>query len=207
MWGQFLQLAVLSAAEQWIEKQQLSGDAQQSASIAPQNNIVAFNIVVHCMLCVMTEKTAIPDPQRDHFESLCTRACGALSSLPNFLPTGEALLNGIPQGNEDLCNALSFGLQLLLGPLTRLSQSIDASNLVHETPLIHEDVVDKLEYVWGTAEAVLRPTSRGQGSPPSSLPQNMSPRTRLGITSRLRALQDDVNSLFPQVFGPILVAA
>ncbi|KAI0659739.1 hypothetical protein C8Q70DRAFT_914719 [Cubamyces menziesii] len=198
---------VLSAAEQWIEKQQLSGEAQQSASIAPQNNIVAFNIVVHCMLCVMTKKTAIPDPQRDHFESLCARACGALSSLPNFLPPGEALLNGMPQGNEDLCNALSFGLQLLLGPLTRLSQSIDASNLVHETPLIHEDVIDKLEYVWGTAEAVLRPTSRSPGPPPSPLPQNMSPRTRLGITSRLRALQDDVNSLFPQVFGPVLVTA
>ncbi|KAI0323691.1 hypothetical protein GY45DRAFT_1264173 [Cubamyces sp. BRFM 1775] len=195
---------VLSAAEQWIEKQQLSGEAENSASIAPQNNIVAFYIVVHCMLCVMTKKTAIPEPHRDHFAALCTRACGALSSLPNFLPTGETLLRGMPHGNEYLCNTLSFGLQLLLGPLTRLSQSIDTSSLVHETPLIHEDVVGKLEDVWGTAEAVLRPSSRLPGESLTSGPRNISPKTRPSITDRLRVLQDDVNSLFPQVFGPVL---
>ncbi|EIW54946.1 uncharacterized protein TRAVEDRAFT_22776 [Trametes versicolor FP-101664 SS1] len=130
---------VLSAAEQWIENQDLNA----RSTTLPQINMTAFFIVVHCMLRVVEEKTDVPMPQRSRFERLCARARAALCALPLFLPDPDTLAR-----DATLCDQFSFGLQLLLAPLTRLSRAMDAPHgadtaphLVDTPSPIHEDVV------------------------------------------------------------------
>ncbi|KAI0641542.1 hypothetical protein C8Q79DRAFT_930012 [Trametes meyenii] len=190
---------VLSAAEQWIEKQQSLPD-EPWISALPQINMYTFYIVVHCMLCVMQGKTTVPAPEETHFHNLCERAKAALCSLPKFLPVGSALVDH--QTGHALCDQLSFGLQLLLAPLTLLSASMDAPDpqfrnaykLVGAPSVIETEVVTALEQAWETARIVLELPSR---------PDVEESKAGLGITTRLTALRTDVGSLFMS-FGLVL---
>ncbi|KAI0323692.1 hypothetical protein GY45DRAFT_1439507 [Cubamyces sp. BRFM 1775] len=177
---------VLVATEKWImSKVTLNEDAKEWGQV-PQD-IVAFTIIVHGMLRLMTGYTAVPDTQQDHFEWLQAQARSTLGLIPDFLPSGEALLGVHPPGDMSLCDELAFGLQLLLGPLTLLSRSVDSAD-PSQRPFVDVDVVDRLEYVWGTADTVLRPDRPLE---------NAHPQSRSSITERLRLLYNNVNSLFP----------
>ncbi|KAI0631323.1 hypothetical protein C8Q77DRAFT_1061838 [Trametes polyzona] len=192
---------ILSAAEQWIEREQakMTQDAQESkpdekahSGTLPQINMTAFNIVVHCMLRVVEQKTSVPEPQQDHFSALCDRARAALKALPSFLPPTQALLDSYA-----LCDQFSFGMKLLLTPLARLSRAMDkphaqdtARHTVDTPSPILIEVVAALEGAWDTACVALKHERR----------PSMEPGT--GITARLESLTANVDSLFkPLGFG------
>ncbi|KAI0355887.1 hypothetical protein OH77DRAFT_270524 [Trametes cingulata] len=169
-----------------------------SVSLPPQLYMSAFHIVVQCMLRILRGETAVPEPRAERLKKMSECAQEALKFLPRFLPSTQALLDSI-----DLCDQLSFGLHLLLGPLAEFSQILDESSQFTTAKVdCRDEAVEALQAAWNTAKRDLAPPAT------YSVPLPPPWGKRSARTCQLELLRDEVGALFPPSFllalGPVV---